>query len=199
MRAPEALSLELTPAEARALLVACVGDRPIDLRDRAMITLCLGTGMLRSSACLLRVGDVGHRGITTKLRGGGEHHVPYGPEIGRVIHAWMTWLNDAPETRLFRSVSREAVDGTVQIGGSLGPDGFYRALESRAKHARIERPITPTVFRTTFLAWCWQLQIAPSSVAAVTGYPTDARARGNRGTVLTGDAVTSAVLKLVEA
>ena len=59
----------LSVAQARALVKACSGARPIDLRDRALIVLGLRTGMRRSALCGIFMHDL--TGLPGKANGGG--------------------------------------------------------------------------------------------------------------------------------
>ena len=193
-------NLPLTPVEAAIILAGCRGGHPLDLRDQAMITLCLGTGMLRTSLVDIHFADVKPDGIDIWIRGKHRHRVPVGSEIREALNLWISWLHKGDcgaSTHLFRSITRERVDESVEIGLTLGADGFYRSVLSRALKAGIERHVGPLMFRHTFLSWCRDLEIASPSIVAVTGYSTDGR--GWKGTrVLTGDAVTSAVLGRVK-
>jgi len=193
-------NLPLKPVEAAIILAACRGGRPADLRDQAMLTLCLGTGMLRSSMVGIHIDDIQADGIDILIKGKRTHRVPIGAEIRAALNPWLVWLRggDCGESDfLFRSISREHVDGSIDVGNALGEDGFYRAVTSRARKAGLDRQVGPLVFRHTFLAWCRELEIATPSIIAVTGYSTDGRSwKGT--TVLTGDAVTSAVLNRVK-
>lgn len=192
-------NLPLTPVEAAIILAACRGGRPIDLRDQAMITLCLGTGMLRTSLVDIHFADVKPNGVDIWIKGRRRHRVPIGQEIREALNLWISWLRKGDcgaSTHLFRSITRERVDESVEIGPMLGADGFYRSVLSRAQKAGLERHVGSLMFRHTFLSWCHDLKIAPSSIVAVTGYSTDGRGKGTK--VLTGDAVTSAVLGRVK-
>jgi len=163
--------------EGRKLVEACSGSRGRDLRDNALITLGLRTGMLRFSMCQLKFDDVSLLQLTF-IKKGGEKHVIQLDDVTRdALVAWMDWLRrrDIDTGRVFRSLGRQrvSVDNDASIGDQLTPDGLYRALRERARQAGL-KDLHPHVFRKTFLAWAKEIGAHPGQVAAVTGHKSDA-------------------------
>lgn len=167
----------LTWDEGRELVDACSGVRGRDLRDNALITLGLRTGMLRFSMCQLTFEDVNPLQLTF-IKKGGEKHVIQLDDVTRdALEAWVGWLraHHVDSGHVFRSLGRQRVDpnNDAAIGDQLTPDGLYRALRERARQAGL-KDLHPHVFRKTFLAWAKEIGAHPGQVAAVTGHKSDA-------------------------
>lgn len=167
----------LTWAEGKKLVGTCSGNRGRDLRDNAIITLGLRTGMLRFSMCQLTFGDVKpQRRLTFIKKGGEQHTIKLDETTYTALRAWVEWLVERDEGggSLFRSLGRQRVspDVDVSIGQQLTPDGLYRALRERAKEAGFS-DLRPHVFRKTFLAWAKRAGAKPSQIEAVTGHTSD--------------------------
>lgn len=163
--------------EGRKLVEACEGSRGRDLRDNALITLGLRTGMLRFSMCQLTFDDVNPLQLTF-IKKGGEKHVIQLDDVTRdALEAWVGWLraHHIDDGRVFRSLGRQRVDpnNDASIGDQLTPDGLYRALRERARKAGL-KDLHPHVFRKTFLAWAKEIGAHPGQIAAVTGHKSDA-------------------------
>jgi integrase len=162
----------LTFEEGAALVFACSGSEPIDLRDRAIVTLGLRTGLRRAAICGLLLSDYDGIDITVTLKGGKRHTITLDNETKAVLRPWLVWLHKHGITdagALFRSLSRRRVDGTISIGERITPDGLYKAMKRRAETAGIG-DFHPHVFRHTFVSWCQQLGIPAYRIAAVTGH-----------------------------
>lgn len=169
----------LTWSEGKRLVATCSATaRGRDLRDGAIITLGLRTGMLRFSMCQLHVDDVETRTrMLTFTKKGGERHVIKLDDVTyAALRAWMDWLVAHGEEGgfIFRSLGRQRVslDDDVSIGDQLTPDGLYRALQQRAKEAGLG-DLRPHVFRKTFLAWVKRAGAKPLQIEAVTGHKSD--------------------------
>jgi len=167
----------LTWDEGRELVDACSGIRGRDLRDNALITLGLRTGMLRFSMCQLTFEDVDTLQLTF-IKKGGEKHVIQLDDVTRdALGAWMDWLRKhaIEDSFVFRSLGRQHINpnNDTTIGDQLTPDGLYRALRKRARKAGL-KDLHPHVFRKTFLAWAKEIGAHPGQVAAVTGHKSDA-------------------------
>jgi integrase len=145
---PEPLSVE----QARALVLACAGDKPIDIRDKAIAVLGLRTGLRRSAMCDLKIEDLKGRKLNAPIKGGRDVQIILDDETMVAIREWLTVLRSADITSgpLFRSVSRSSLDGTTNIGENLTTDGLYRALKARAKMAGVQN-FYPHVLRHTFI------------------------------------------------
>lgn len=161
----------LTHEEARQLLQTCVGTRPIDVRDRALLALGLLTGLRRSALVAIDCRDLRTGHVKATLKGGREHKVPISPTLHNVIEAWRTWLaaHGIAKGPLFRSISRSHIDETITIGSRLTPNGLYTALLRRAEQAGVKR-VRPDIFVATFTAWCKEFGLSREQINAVTGY-----------------------------
>lgn len=137
----------LSPAEVEALLSAPPRDRPLGLRDAAMIELMYSTGLrvtelvtLPAAAIDAEVGLVRVRG-----KGGRERLVPTGRRAIEILHRY---LRDArpyhdPEGRtpaLF--VGRR--------GSAMSRQNFWQRLKHWAAVAGIEGKVSPHVLRHSF-------------------------------------------------
>jgi integrase len=171
----------LTWVEGRKLVDTCNGTRARDLRDAALITLGLRTGMLRFSMCKLKITDATKHQLTFEKKGGERHTFMLDDVTREALSTWTDWLaeHDVTDGPLFRSLGRQRVGGTtVAIGDQLTPDGLYRALRDRAWQAGFD-DLRPHVFRKTFLAWAKYEGATPGQIAAVTGHQSDAVGDGS--------------------
>lgn len=170
----------LTWEEGQRLIATCGGARGRDLRDNAIITLGLRTGMLRFSMCQLVFEDVEPRPSGTALtftkKGGGRHTIVLDDITNAALRGWMDWLiaRDEDKGYVFRSLGRQRVrpDDDVSIGQQLTPDGLYRALQQRAKEAGLG-DLQPHILRKTFLVWVKRAGARPQQIEAVTGHKSD--------------------------
>jgi integrase len=167
----------LTWSEGRKLVATCNGTKGRDLRDSAIITLGLRTGMLRFSMCQLRFEDITAKGSLTFVKKGGEQHTITLDDVTyEALRAWIDWLvaHDKEDGFVFRSLGRQRVSpkDEVAIGDQLTPDGLYRALRERAHEAGFD-DLKPHVFRKTFLAWVRRVGARPAQIEAVTGHKSD--------------------------
>jgi integrase/recombinase XerD len=146
---PEPLTVE----QARALVMACAGDKPIDIRDKAIAVLGLRTGLRRAGMCAIKIEDLKGQQLSTRVKGDHDIEIVLDNETMTAIREWLTVLKNADITSgpLIRGVSRSKLDGTTNIRENLTTDGLYRALKARAKVAGIAK-FYPAVLRHTFLS-----------------------------------------------
>lgn len=174
----------LTWAEGRALLDACIGTQGRDLRDHAIVTLGLRTGMLRFSMCQLRMKDcdlasVNCRQLTFTKKGGASHTILLDEVTADALQQWIDWLTRHTETtaedHVFRSLGRQrvSVKDAISIGDYLTPDGLYRAIQLRAARAKLSS-LSPHIFRKTFIDWAMRVGASREQIAVVTGHKSDA-------------------------
>jgi integrase len=142
---------------ARQILATCGFRSPADLRDRALLTLALRTGMRRGGlAKLLRSDDQDGR-LTVTLKGGRRHKMPPCDEETRgALTAWYAWLDGAGAARgrIFRSLHRTLEDRWT-VGESLSEAGIYSIVVGRAQAAGAGH-VHPHLFRHTFVSWARQ-------------------------------------------
>lgn len=82
----------LSERQVNRLLEAPSGNRPLALRDRALLHLLYATGARVSEACALTPGDVDHQQGLVRLSGKGNRQrvVPISAEALRHLQAWLT-------------------------------------------------------------------------------------------------------------
>jgi integrase len=178
----------LTWNESIKLLNSCATDQPRDIRDRAIITLGLRTGMLRFSLCQLKLDDIDSGTLTFVKKGGRKHIISLDHCTVVALTAWTDWLasNGVTSGPLFRSLSRPTARSLaigqprVEIGGLLTPDGLYRAFKLRAEYAGID-DLNPNIFRQTFIEWSKKAGASASQIAAVTGHKSDGNENNREG------------------
>lgn len=140
-KAPDAKEAAVT--EVVAAMVASLGDRLIDVRDRAILLVGFAGALRRSELSALDVGDVGETGeglrisvVRSKTDQEGEGHtvgITYGSNPPTCpVRAWRAWLErsgvgDGPA---FRRLSHSRIT-LERIAG----DGIARMVKRRAKAA----------------------------------------------------------------
>lgn len=162
----------LTEEQVFALLDTCERGTPSDLRDAAIITLGVRTGLRRDGMSNLRFEDCeNNKAITVTLKGGRRHTIYPDSVCWEALGAWKRWLESAgvKEGRLFRAIGRERIDRSFQVGKSLSPDGIYGTLRNRAKEAGVKN-VSPHVLRHTFVSWCKQMGVPDFRIQAMTGH-----------------------------
>lgn len=165
----------LTEDEAVALIETCRRGRPPDLRDRAILTLGIRTGLRVDGMARLNRSDLAHDGqLTVQLKGGRRHTMP--PLDGETLEAldvWLGWLagQGVEGGRIFRALGRELVDGRHKIRRSITKGGIRAIVKRRAAEANL-RHIHPHLFRHTFVSWCREHGIEDWKIALYTGHKT---------------------------
>jgi integrase len=156
--------------QAKALIKACRGNEPRDLRDMAIVVVGLRTGMLRSSLCSIQIEDVTDDTLTFIKKGGAHHTIKLDKAMRAAVTPWLVWLKNEGITSgsLFRSISRQRLDGTFDLFHGLTPDGLSRAAKIRAGHAQI-KGFHPHTFRHTFTSWAKKADAEPHEIAAILG------------------------------
>lgn len=177
----------LTSPQAKALLVACNGKSLIDLRDHALVTIGLYTGMRRMSLVDIdqdRVVDQGsYVTLNVLLKGGARYKVPLASSAWKLTARYREGLAKARGRAggpLFPGLVLRAAPGhpfgELTVGKALSEDGLYRALQKRAKAAGLSK-FHPHLFRHTFATWCRSAGVEDYLVEVVTGH------KSNRGMV----------------
>ena len=176
-------------AQAR-LFGELAGDAPADLRDRAITTLMLRTGVRVGKPGVggllnLKIGDVEAAGMTVVLKGGKVHRTPpLDPDTVAAVEAWQRWLagKRVTEGYLFRSI-RSTLDG-VTVGNALQDNAVRKMFVARSKRAGV-RHIHPHLFRHTFVSECRSRGVPDWQIALYTGHTTViAGAAGGGGAVV---------------
>lgn len=169
----------LNSQEVKDLLKVCDGEAPIDLRDLAITSTAVATGMRRSSLCgmtfegLKKIDDIWFASVP--IKGGKIFPVPLASLAIEALQPWIKWLkkNQIISGPIFRSVSLKRMDGSYKIGTALSEDGLYRAILKRSDLAGVNH-FSPHIFRHTFITWC-QLkdfgeELKEFQIASITGH-----------------------------
>lgn len=115
-RRPRRLPDTPKPAEVEAALAALEGDRPLAVRNQALIELVYSAGLRSAEAVTLDLGDVDfdREQLHVRGKGGKERIVPLGEEaahaLARYLHAARPELVSGPETALFLSARGRRLD-----------------------------------------------------------------------------------------
>lgn len=135
--------------EARSLIDAIDGQDLTALRDRALITLAVYTGLRRSEMVGADRADLGrengHHVLTVTGKGGQRETVKMPVPAVRAIDEYLTAREDT-EAALFLSHARNGTGGQ-----RLSAQAVYRRVKRHAEAAGIEKAITPHSLRHTFV------------------------------------------------
>ncbi len=125
----------------RQRLAEAAGDRPIDVRNRALLAVAYDTMLRRSELAALRVCDLAVDGTTgagtvlvrnSKTDAEGAGAVLYvAPDSMALVAEWLEWSGIA-DGRLFRSLCRG------KLGEALDPSQVPRIYKAMARRAGIE-------------------------------------------------------------
>jgi integrase len=171
----------LKPAAARALIAACEGAGLRDLRDHAILTVGLYTGMRRMSLISIDLETITDHGAFVTLRvvlkGGDPFNVPLDKRAWDLTARYRDALAKARGdkfgplfTRLRPQVTSDPRRG-YRVEGRITEQGLFLALKERAAAAHVDN-FMPHVLRHTFVTWCRgePARIEPQFVAAITGH-----------------------------
>lgn len=140
---PSVLNVEET---ARLIDAALESEKPLDLRNHAMLELAYGAGLRVSELIDINISDIhlnmGLINITGK--GNKERIVPLGEKSIRSIRRYIV------EGRPFlHPVERETLF-LNKNGKRISRIGFYKVVQSLAHRANIDKPISPHTLRHSF-------------------------------------------------
>ena len=137
----------LTLEEVDRLLAAPDPDRPVGLRDRAMLALLYATGMRVSELCRVRTADLDAELGVVRIfgKGGKQRIVP----VGRGALAAVGEYVERARPRLLKERSSPYLFVSSR-GKPLTRQGFWKALAGYGRAAGIARPLTPHVVRHSF-------------------------------------------------
>lgn len=140
------LPVVLSVDEVDTLIEATHGDKPLNLRNRAMLELLYGAGLRITELLDLRLSDLHiNMGFIDVIgKGNKERIVPIGEEAAFALSEYITkgriHLKKIPGDILFVN-SR---------GSEISRVGFYKALKKLAEKAGISKEISPHTLRHSF-------------------------------------------------
>jgi integrase len=169
-RKRKAMSVE----QVQALLATCDDNRPHDIRDRAIITIALRTGLRASNLVGLSWGRIKGRIADCVIKGNKHHQVILDDRCLRALRDWSACLETygvgvsrGPIVRSVRVLDR--IDGVYAIGQSVTRRQWVNEmLKKRADEAGIK--VHPHLFRHTFVSWALEAGVAPHRVMRQTGH-----------------------------
>jgi integrase/recombinase XerD len=137
----------LSGREIRALLAAPPLDRPVGLRDAAMLELLYAAGLRVSELIRLKVLDLNFDAGFVRVfgKGGKERVVPIGRPALSVLNRYLDQARPLllkGEASTFLFVARR--------GRPLSRQGFWKLLKKYAVQAGIRHPVSPHTLRHSF-------------------------------------------------
>lgn len=141
--AVRATPVVLEPDDLATLLSSVVGDSPIALRDRAVISLLAGTGIRAAEVAALDRDDVAEDGRRVHVPGDRPRPLPV-PDA-RALRAW---LRDGRDE--FADVSTALFPNAR--GRRMSRQSVWRLVTERAVDAGLPPGTSPRVLRSTFAA-----------------------------------------------
>ena len=143
LRVPKSLS----QAQVEALLDAPDVDKPLGLRDRAMLELLYACGLRVSELVTLKTVQVGLAEGCLRVTGKGskERLVPFGEEA----HGWITRYVAEARGAILGGQSSQALFVTAR-GGAMTRQMFWKLIKAHALRAGIDAPLSPHTLRHAF-------------------------------------------------
>jgi integrase/recombinase XerD len=137
----------LNREELDRLIAAPPVDKPVGLRDRAMLELLYATGLRVSELCRLDMAAVEREMGVLRVTGKGnkQRMVPFGEAAGQAVDQY---LRDGRPGLLKGRASRYLF--VTARGGSLARQSFWKLLRGYGVKAGITRALTPHVIRHSF-------------------------------------------------
>ena len=143
LRVPKSLS----EAQVEALLAAPGTDKPLGLRDRAMLELLYACGLRVSELVTLKTVQVGLAEGCLRVtgKGGKERLVPFGEEA----HGWITRYCTEARATILGGQASDALFVTAR-GGAMTRQMFWKLIKAHALRAGIDTPLSPHTLRHAF-------------------------------------------------
>ncbi|HTM57023.1 MAG TPA: tyrosine recombinase [Candidatus Udaeobacter sp.] len=142
-RLPHALPVD----EIERLLAQPALDRPLGLRDRALLELAYASGLRVSELCGLRRHQLtmSDRTVTVTGKGGKQRSVPFGRAAESALEEWLERGRPILAAR-----SRSDTVFVNRRGTALSRMGFWKILRGHARAAGIASRVHPHVLRHSF-------------------------------------------------
>ena len=143
LRVPKTLS----EMQVEALLAAPDVDKPLGLRDRAMLELLYACGLRVSELVTLKTVQVGLAEGCLRVTGKGskERLVPFGEEA----HAWLRRYLAEARAAILGGQASDALFVTAR-GGAMTRQMFWKLIKAHAAKAGIDAPLSPHTLRHAF-------------------------------------------------
>ena len=143
LRVPKTLS----EAQVEALLAAPDVDKPLGLRDRAMLELLYACGLRVSELVTLKTVQIGLAEGCLRVTGKGskERLVPFGEEA----HRWLKQYLADGRAAILAGQSSDALFVTAR-GGAMTRQMFWKLIKAHAVKAGIDAPLSPHTLRHAF-------------------------------------------------
>lgn len=125
-RRRQRLPRAIPSATLGAMLDQITGDRPADLRDRALLEVLYGTGLRVSEAASLTVTDAASDLVRVRGKGGTERVVPIAGEARAALDRYL----ERGRPGLARAATGPAL-WVGERGGALDPRGIRRVVKAR--------------------------------------------------------------------
>lgn len=137
----------LNEAEVKRLMDSARGEKPLDLRDRALFEVGYGCRLRASELCGLRLPDLDFEARMLRVRGKGdkERVVPFLGEAARSVRVWL----DAGRPHLVRGACPQVF--LSRSGRPLSRQDLWRVLRRRGAAAGVARSrLYPHILRHSF-------------------------------------------------
>lgn len=159
---PQVLSVE----EAERLLEQPAGEKPKDLRDKAMLELLYATGIRVTELITLKVSDVNLQAAYIECRDGERvRQVPFGQKAAAALFRYLYLGRDK------MLGSKECGEMFVNCSGQpMSRQGFWKVLKGYAAKACIDKEITPHTLRHSFATHMVQKGADLKSLQAMMGH-----------------------------
>lgn len=139
---PEVLTVE----EVKTLVEQPAGDKPVQMRDRAILELLYATGIKVSELVALRVSDLNLRlGFLHCEGDGGERVIPF----GNCARAALLQYLDRGRDVLLKD-SRSQILFVNYNGGAMSRQGVWKLIRRYGEQAGIQREVNPHSLRQAF-------------------------------------------------
>lgn len=159
----------LSEREQRALLDATRGEDLLSLRDRALLSLLLSTGLRTSEALPVRIRDLDF--LLDCVRAGQEGEtriVPFSEEAERDLRAYIdAWREYLPDRESLLFVNRN--------GEPFSRQGLWKIVRRAGKRAGISGAVTPGRIRKSVAAGLLARGASREKIAQILGWREETR------------------------
>lgn len=157
---------EISDPEIQALLATCAGDRFIDVRDKAILTILLGTGLRRFELVALDLEDVDLETGEIRIRAGKgrkDREVFLCDSAVEIVQQWLQIRGDQPGPLIIRSKNWKGRNPR------LNEQLVYDRVVARASSAKIPHA-SPHDFRRSLVSKMFDLGIDGATIQGILGH-----------------------------